>query len=95
MATPSDFRIVELRPTDEVIELPHPGTGQKARRWIGKTDDGIEVDLYVSAVRVLAEDSDAFEASFGDALVELHYSFLGRLADPREPSGPISLREVN
>lgn len=49
---------ITMEPTAEILKL----NGRDARRWRGTTDTGIQVDVYVPLIRVLAsEDQETFE----------------------------------
>lgn len=76
--------IRNLRPTPETLEFPNPGRAM-VRKWVGETDDGIEVDVYVAAVRVTAEDTPAFLKGLGKELEELSLTTPG-YRDPRRPT---------
>jgi hypothetical protein len=73
---------LKLSPTTETLEFPHPGR-QMCRKWVGTTDDGIEVEAYVAAVRVAEPDVPAFEARFAKHLVELERPEMPGYHDPR------------
>lgn len=82
MPDPDKPFLTRLRPTAEVLEYPHPGR-QICRKWIGQTDEGVLVDVYIAAVRVAAEDEQRFAAAFGAELEELGQPTTPGYRDPR------------
>ncbi|MGE0160716.1 MAG: hypothetical protein AB7T31_15015 [Gemmatimonadales bacterium] len=66
----SQPHITELRPTLELIEMPLSVDRERSlvRRWVGRTDDGIEVDVWVAVVRVADGDAERFEHRFRELL---------------------------
>jgi len=62
MADTDAPHVAKLYPTPSTAAIPKDG---KARMWKGMTDDGIEVEMWVTAIRVADRDVARFERGLG------------------------------